>query len=57
MIDQTKFKNMLNPKKVKNCALIGGGGGGKMPHSNLAISSQMTMKLGKLIIWAEIFAN
>ena len=36
----------------------GGGGGGKMaPSSNLANSSQMMIKLGKNILWIEIFPN
>ena len=33
------------------------GGGQNGPPPNLAISSQMTMKLGKGILWAEIFTN
>ena len=40
-----------NPKRL-------GGGEGKMAQPpNLAISSQMTMKLGKGILWIEIFSN
>ena len=31
------------------------GGGAKLPPPNLAISSQMTMKLGKDILSVEIF--
>ena len=33
------------------------GGGGKMAPPNLAISGQMTMKLGKNILWVEILTN
>ena len=36
--------------------LEGGGGQNGLPP-NLAISSQMTMKLGKDILWGEIFIN
>ena len=36
---------------------LGGGGEAKCPPPNLAISSQMTMKLGKYILWVEIFGN
>ena len=32
-------------------------GGAKWPTPNLAISGQMTMKLGKVILWVEIFTN
>ena len=32
-------------------------GGGKMPPPNLAFSSQMTMKVGKDILWVEIVTN
>ena len=31
--------------------------GGKIPPHNLAIASQMTMKLGKVILRVEIFTN
>ena len=34
-----------------------GGGGHFGPPPNLAISSQKTMKLGKGILWVEIFTN
>ena len=34
-----------------------GGGAFWLPPSNLAISSQKTMKLGKGILWVEIFTN
>ena len=34
-----------------------GGGGAKWSPPNLAISGQMTMKLGKEILWVEIFPN
>ena len=35
-----------------------GGGGGKMPPGpNFSISSQKRMKLGKVILWLEIFTN
>ena len=33
------------------------GGGAFPPPRNFAISSQMTMKLGKDILWVEIFSN
>ena len=33
------------------------GGGAFWPPPNLTISSQMMMKLGKNIIWVEIFTN
>ena len=34
-----------------------GGGGQNGPPPNLAISRQMTMKLGKDILWVEILTN
>ena len=34
-----------------------GGGGAKWPPSDLAISSQMTMKFGRDILRVEIFTN
>ena len=34
-----------------------GGGAGSAPLPNLAISSQMKMKLGTSILWVEIFTN
>ena len=42
-----------------NLKRVGGGGGGeaKWLPPNLDISSQMTMKLGKDILWVEIFTN
>ena len=43
--------------KHKNAGWGGGGGGTKWPPLNLVISSQMTMKLGKDILWLEIFTN
>ena len=38
---------------------IGGGGGGMAPYPlpNLAISNQMMMKLGKNILWVEVFTQ
>ena len=33
------------------------GRGEKCPPPNLAISNQMTLKLGKDILWVEIFTN
>ena len=35
----------------------GGGGGGQCSPPDLAISSQMTLKLGKDLLRVEIFAN
>ena len=40
-----------------NLNRLRGGGGAKWPPPNLAISSQMTMKRGKDILWVEIFTN
>ena len=40
-----------------NLKKLGGGGGKKALPPNLAISSQMTMKLGKDILSVEIFTN
>ena len=49
--DLTPFRlGFCQPKKT-----WGGGGNGPLP--NVAISSQMMMKLGKGILWVEIFRN
>ena len=34
-----------------------GGHFAPLPHPNLVISSQKTMKLGKGILWVDIFTN
>ena len=34
-----------------------GRGRGKVPPPNLAVSNQMTIKLGNSILWVEIFTN
>ena len=53
-------KCMYNDKYVltlfglANLKRLGGQNG---PLPNFAISSQMTMKLGKVILWVEIFTN
>ena len=40
-----------------NLKRLGEGGGKMAPPPNLAISSEMTMKFGKGILWVEIFTN
>ena len=47
---------VLNPTWTGLFANLKRLGGAKWPPS-LAISSQMTMKLGKGILWVEIFTN
>ena len=54
----SKVNNVLNPiwtGLFANLKRLGGGGGRQ--NRNLAISGQMTMKLGKDIQWVEIFSN
>ena len=68
---QLKFPVKVNNKNYKNIPClysiwtglfanlkkIGGRGGGNELPPNLAISCQMTIKLGKDILWVEIFTN
>ena len=57
LVDYTAWRR-YNPTWTGLFAnLKGRGGGAKWPPPNLAISSQITMKLGRDILWVEIFAN
>ena len=56
---RTTNETPLNPIWIGLFANLKAWGGGKMPPPlpKLAISSQVTMKLGKDILWVEIFTN
>ena len=49
--------NSVYTRLFANLKRLGGGGGGQYPPPKLAISSQMMMKLGKDVLWVEIFTN